>query len=85
MEESQNNLKVVIFDSGIGGLNVLKSCLQKYPALHCIYAADNARVPYGNRSREEVFALTSRVLDGAMSHSPAAAEKDTSRTASPPS
>lgn len=72
MEESQNNLKVVIFDSGIGGLNVLKSCLQKYPALHCIYAADNARVPYGNRSREEVFALTSRVLDGAMSHSPAA-------------
>lgn len=63
---------VVIFDSGIGGLNVLKQCAVKYPELHYVYAADNFRVPYGNRQRDEVYSLASNVLDGAMSFSPSA-------------
>jgi len=43
-----------IFDSGIGGLTVLKEILSKLPHEHTIYLGDTARVPYGIRSPETV-------------------------------
>lgn len=70
MVKRNDGRTAVVFDSGIGGLNVLRACALHYPQLKYIYAADNYRVPYGNRSGEEVFALASAVLDGAMSYRP---------------
>jgi len=43
-----------IFDSGIGGLTVLKEILEKLPHENTIYLGDTARVPYGIRSPETV-------------------------------
>jgi len=39
-----------IFDSGLGGLTVLKKLKQKFPLKHFIYLADTNRVPYGNKN-----------------------------------
>ena len=43
-----------IFDSGIGGLTVLKEVLNILPAENIVYLGDTARVPYGVRSPETV-------------------------------
>jgi glutamate racemase len=44
------DLSIGIFDSGIGGLTVLKEVRKALPHEHIIYLGDTARVPYGNRS-----------------------------------
>jgi glutamate racemase len=43
-----------IFDSGVGGLTVLKEIVAKLPEENIIYLGDTARVPYGIRSPETV-------------------------------
>ena len=43
-----------LFDSGVGGLTVVSALLRRYPALHVVYVADQAHVPYGGRSIDEV-------------------------------
>ncbi len=47
-----------VFDSGYGGLTVLKEIVQKLPDYDYIYLGDNARSPYGNRSFETVYHYT---------------------------
>lgn len=47
-----------VFDSGFGGLTVLRSLTEQLPEYDFIYLGDNARVPYGNRSFETVYAYT---------------------------
>jgi glutamate racemase len=43
-----------VFDSGVGGLSVLREIRRLLPAEHLIYVADSAHVPYGEKSREFV-------------------------------
>jgi glutamate racemase len=47
-----------VFDSGYGGLTVLKSMVEKMPAYDFMYLGDNARAPYGNRSFGTVYQYT---------------------------
>ncbi len=47
-----------VFDSGYGGLTILKEFVAKLPANDFIYLGDNARNPYGSRSFETVYAYT---------------------------
>ena len=47
-----------VFDSGYGGLTVLKEITAKLPQYDYIYLGDNARSPYGNRSFETVYEYT---------------------------
>src|SRR3990172_9013074 len=47
-----------IFDSGIGGLTVLKEIVKKLPLYDYVYLGDNARAPYGTRSFETVYQYT---------------------------
>lgn len=47
-----------VFDSGIGGLTVLKEFVKLMPEYNFIYLGDNARTPYGNRSFETVYEYT---------------------------
>lgn len=47
-----------IFDSGYGGLTVLKEIAAKLPQYDYLYLGDNARSPYGTRSFETVYAYT---------------------------
>jgi glutamate racemase len=43
-----------VFDSGFGGLTVLRALLPLIPAAHYIYLGDTARLPYGSKSRETI-------------------------------
>ena len=47
-----------VFDSGYGGLTVLKEVVGRLPQYDYIYLGDNARAPYGNRSFETVYHYT---------------------------
>lgn len=47
-----------IFDSGYGGLTVMKEIVKVLPAYDYLYLGDNARAPYGPRSFEMVYAYT---------------------------
>ncbi len=47
-----------IFDSGFGGLTVLKEIERRLPRYDFLYLGDNARAPYGARSFETVYAYT---------------------------
>jgi len=47
-----------VFDSGYGGLTVLKAIVEKLPGYDYIYFGDNARAPYGNRSFDTVYEYT---------------------------
>lgn len=47
-----------VFDSGYGGLTVLKEIVARLPQYDYLYLGDNARAPYGNRSFETVYQYT---------------------------
>lgn len=47
-----------VFDSGFGGLTILKEIRQKLPQYSYLYLGDNARTPYGTRSFETVYNYT---------------------------
>lgn len=49
------NLAIGLFDSGIGGLSVLKQFLKFLPNERYVYLGDTARVPYGNKSEQTVI------------------------------
>jgi len=47
-------MRIGFFDSGIGGLTVLKEALRILPSADYIYYADTAHVPYGTKTKDEV-------------------------------
>ncbi len=47
-----------VFDSGYGGLTVLRDIVNRLPQYDYLYLGDNARAPYGNRSFETVYHYT---------------------------
>lgn len=47
-----------VFDSGYGGLTILRDIVQKLPQYDYVYLGDNARTPYGTRSFETVYHYT---------------------------
>lgn len=51
-------VRVGLFDSGIGGLSVLKECVRLYPGAEYFYYGDNKRAPYGSRPPEEILSFT---------------------------
>ena len=52
-----------VFDSGVGGLTVLREIIRRTPHESTVYLGDNARAPYGPRSDEEVLAFSTQALD----------------------
>lgn len=54
----QNAGPIGVFDSGYGGLTVLKEIVHKLPQYDYLYLGDNARAPYGNRSFDTVYHYT---------------------------
>ncbi len=47
-------IKIGVFDSGFGGLTVLRALLPRVPAAHYIYLGDTARLPYGAKSQATI-------------------------------
>ena len=52
-----------IFDSGYGGLTILKEIIKVLPQYDYIYLGDNARAPYGTRSFEVVYHYTREAVN----------------------
>ena len=52
-----------VFDSGVGGLSVLKHFLEDHPQYNYIYLGDSANVPYGNKSPEIIYNYTIKAID----------------------
>jgi glutamate racemase len=52
--ETTRRLRIGVFDSGFGGLTVLKALLEVIPAADYAYFGDTARLPYGSKSVETV-------------------------------
>ena len=52
-----------VFDSGVGGLTVLREIIRRTPGESTVYLGDNDRAPYGVRPDEEVLAFSTESLD----------------------
>lgn len=57
-----NKGTIAIFDSGYGGMTVMKEILAELPQYDYIYLGDNARTPYGNHSKETVTRFTDEAV-----------------------
>lgn len=56
-------MKIGIFDSGLGGLTILREVTRLLPEYDYIYLGDNARVPYGGRSTDLIYRYTRSAVD----------------------
>lgn len=56
-------MRVGVFDSGVGGLTVLKKLIEKYPKNDYIYFGDTKNVPYGEKNKNELFDLSSKIVE----------------------
>lgn len=56
------DLPIGVFDSGVGGLTVLREIRRQLPGESTIYLGDEARMPYGPRPAEEIVAFTREAL-----------------------
>lgn len=57
-----NNLPIGIFDSGIGGLTVVRQIIKQLPNESLIYLGDTARVPYGTRNKDTIKKFASELV-----------------------
>ena len=57
---------IAVFDSGVGGISVLRHLLRRMPGERFLYYGDSANAPYGTRSREEVKKLTFAAVETLM-------------------
>ena len=57
------NRKIGLFDSGLGGLSILKEMLKEMPNEDYLFYEDSMNNPYGEKSEEELFSITSKIVD----------------------
>ncbi len=63
MGKTDRNAPVGVFDSGVGGISVLRKMVSLMPNENYIYYGDSANAPYGDRTDEEVMDLTEHVFE----------------------
>lgn len=63
MSENKPKNIIGVFDSGLGGLTVLKYFLKDLPKYNYLYLGDNARLPYGSKSPETIYEYTREAVD----------------------
>lgn len=60
-KNKQKNIGV--FDSGSGGIDILRGIIKELPSYDYLYLGDTARTPYGTRSKEVVYEFTKQAVD----------------------
>jgi len=58
-----NTKPIAVFDSGVGGISVLRELVRLMPGEKYLYYGDSANAPYGNRTTQQVQALTLAAAD----------------------
>ena len=61
---------IAVFDSGVGGISVLRHLRRRMPGERYYYFGDSANAPYGSRTTEEVRALTLAAAEKLMAEKP---------------
>ena len=56
------NAPVGVFDSGVGGLTVVREIMRQIPNEKIIYFGDTARLPYGSKSKETVIRYARQII-----------------------
>lgn len=56
--KDKRELPIALFDSGVGGLTVLKALRRRLPGEDLLYLGDTARLPYGTKGRETIIRYT---------------------------
>lgn len=56
-------MRIGVFDSGMGGITVLKELIKYHPNQEYIYVGDNKHLPYGEKTKKELLNLSSRIIE----------------------
>lgn len=56
-------MRIGLFDSGVGGLTVLKNLIKKYPNNEYIYFGDTIHIPYGTKTKKELEMFSSSIIE----------------------
>lgn len=64
---SHSKNPIGVFDSGVGGLSVLREIRRELPGEDLLYVADSAHAPYGNKSREMIEARSVAIVEFLLS------------------
>lgn len=59
----ENTAPIGVFDSGVGGLTVVRAILHRFPRERILYVADQAHVPYGERPLEDIHRFARGISD----------------------
>lgn len=65
---AKRNKRIGVFDSGFGGLHVLRSIVRALPQYEYVYLGDTARTPYGDRTQETIYTFTKQAVDFLFKH-----------------
>ena len=63
MNAVQSQKPIGVFDSGVGGLSVVKEILKKLPEERIVYFGDTANVPYGSKSAQELIQFGDKITE----------------------
>ena len=65
---SLKNLPIGVFDSGIGGLNVLNKLVNSFKNESFVYFGDNLNAPYGNKSKSQLLSLCKNAINELLNY-----------------
>lgn len=60
--ECKNTAPVGVFDSGIGGLTVVREIVRQLPNENIVYFGDTARLPYGSKSQNNIIRFSEQII-----------------------
>lgn len=62
METILKNAPIGVFDSGVGGLTVMREISRQLPQENIVYFGDTARVPYGSKSKNTIIRFSEQII-----------------------
>ncbi|MDD3223025.1 MAG: glutamate racemase [Clostridia bacterium] len=62
----QIDAPIGVFDSGVGGLTVVREMIRQLPSENIVYFGDTARVPYGTKSRDTIISYSEQIVNFLM-------------------
>lgn len=60
--ECKRQAPIGVFDSGVGGLTVVREIIRKLPEENIVYFGDTARVPYGSKSQKTIIRFSEQII-----------------------
>ncbi|RVU96761.1 glutamate racemase [Coriobacteriales bacterium OH1046] len=64
----RENGNIAVFDSGVGGISVLRALVEELPHERFLYFGDSANAPYGEKSEAQILRLTHGHVEGLVDH-----------------